>query len=107
MATSVRQAKELHDLLMDRSLTKVSDGLATVDGEKPEQTASNNTKSSAIGGGVGCFLINHSANYRPQARAARALIESGKLGTIRHGRLVVRMCLCCMRYSLYLTCTVP
>jgi len=68
MTTNVREAKELYELLMAR--------------QKVEDT----TKESAsfIGGGVGCFLINHSANYRPQARTAKEIISSGKLGTIRH-----------------------
>mmetsp|Transcript_21727 Transcript_21727/g.45641 ORF Transcript_21727/g.45641 Transcript_21727/m.45641 type:complete len:402 (-) Transcript_21727:165-1370(-) len=43
-----------------------------------------NKNSNHTGGGMGCFLINHSANYRPQAKAAHSLIRSGKLGTIRH-----------------------
>jgi len=34
--------------------------------------------------GSGCFLINHTANYRPQTRKARSMVEHGKIGTIRH-----------------------
>ncbi|KAL7470841.1 hypothetical protein ACHAXS_011121, partial [Conticribra weissflogii] len=48
------------------------------------QTLHNDRSGNHIGGGMGCFLINHSANYRPQAKAAHSLIRSGKLGTIRH-----------------------
>lgn len=77
MTTSVKEAKELHDLLLGRQL----DTFVDAGGEKSEKT-----RESAIGGGVGCFLINHSANYRAQARAARSLIQSGKLGEIRHGK---------------------
>lgn len=69
MTTNVIEAEELHNLLMDR---------------RHEQDASSTSKTNGIGGGIGCFLVNHSANYRPQARAAHAIIESGKLGTIRH-----------------------
>ncbi|KAL7543504.1 hypothetical protein ACHAXR_013179 [Thalassiosira sp. AJA248-18] len=72
MTTNVREAHQMHNLLMDRREAGLSSKYTT-----------NNT-NSGIGGGVGCFLINHSANYRPQARAAHALIQSGKLGTIRH-----------------------
>lgn len=72
MTTNVREAKELHQLLMSRRE------------EQAKSSASVPTNSAAIGGGIGCFLINHSANYRPQARAAHALIQSGKLGSIRH-----------------------
>ena len=77
MTTNVKEAKELHNLLMDRQI----DGTVDVGGEKHELA-----KKVNIGGGVGCFLINHSANYRAQARAARSLIQSGKLGEIRHGK---------------------
>jgi predicted dehydrogenase len=35
-------------------------------------------------GGKGCFLINHSANYREQCKVARELIVSGAIGGIRH-----------------------
>ena len=65
MTTDVDEARELHDLLMDR------------------RQAGGGT-DSITGGGVGCFLVNHSANYRPQARAARSIIDSGMIGTIRH-----------------------
>jgi len=71
MTTNVKEAKQLHDLLIDRARAV----------EKEEKPFVDNT---GIGGGIGCFLVNHSANYRPQARAAHALIQSGKLGTIRH-----------------------
>lgn len=30
------------------------------------------------------FLVNHSANYRPQAKQAREIIRAGQLGRIRH-----------------------
>ncbi|KAL9178338.1 hypothetical protein ACHAXT_001766 [Thalassiosira profunda] len=72
MTTSVREAEELHTLLEDRRDVQAKDGaLPTIN-------------EHHIGGGMGAFLINHTANYRPQARAAHALIQSGKLGTIRH-----------------------
>lgn len=32
----------------------------------------------------GSFLVNHSANYRPQARQARDAIHSGQIGTVKH-----------------------
>lgn len=35
-------------------------------------------------GGKGCFLVNHSANYRVQAKTARETIESGAIGSVRH-----------------------
>jgi predicted dehydrogenase len=35
-------------------------------------------------GGKGTFLVNHTANYRPQAKLAREIVRAGKLGTIRH-----------------------
>mmetsp|Transcript_27424 Transcript_27424/g.58930 ORF Transcript_27424/g.58930 Transcript_27424/m.58930 type:complete len:375 (+) Transcript_27424:678-1802(+) len=86
MTTNVREAKELHDLLMHRraveeqqtTIVKASSTINTTAGRN------NINNNNNIGGGMGCFLINHSANYRPQARAARALIQSGKIGTIRH-----------------------
>ncbi|GFH56129.1 hypothetical protein CTEN210_12606 [Chaetoceros tenuissimus] len=31
-----------------------------------------------------CFMINHTANYRPQARVAKELIAKGHIGKIRH-----------------------
>ena len=77
MTTNVKEAKQLCDLLMDCRIDESVD----VGGERSEIKS----QDTNIGGGVGCFLINHSANYRYQARAARSLIESGKLGTIRHG----------------------
>lgn len=76
MTTNVKEAKELHDLLMERQIV----GSMGAEGERSETNREVN-----VGGGVGCFLINHSANYRAQARAARSLIQSGKLGMIRHG----------------------
>lgn len=33
---------------------------------------------------TGGFLINHSANYTPQAQMARDLIKSGRIGQVRH-----------------------
>jgi hypothetical protein len=75
MTTNVKEAKELHDLLIERQI----EGSVGA-GERSEANRDKN-----VGGGVGCFLINHSANYRAQARAARSLIQSGKLGMIRHG----------------------
>ena len=80
MTTNVKQAKELYDLLMNRQ----NERLKGETNPRGEQAEMETTTNGAIGGGVGCFLINHSANYRPQARAAHALIQSGKLGTIRH-----------------------
>jgi len=35
-------------------------------------------------GGKGCFLVNHSANYREQANVARELVDSGAVGAVRH-----------------------
>ncbi|KAL7533007.1 hypothetical protein ACHAWF_004312 [Thalassiosira exigua] len=70
MTTNVREARELHDLLTKRRDARASDGAESC--------------TIGIGGGMGCFLINHSANYRPQARAARSLVRSGKIGTVRH-----------------------
>ena len=35
-------------------------------------------------GGKGCFLVNHSANYREKAKTARDIVESGQLGRIQH-----------------------
>jgi thiamine monophosphate kinase len=77
MTTNVKEAKELHNLLMDRQ----AEGSVDVGGERTEKPRELN-----VGGGVGCFLINHSANYRMQARAARSLIQTGKLGEIQHGK---------------------
>mmetsp|Transcript_19791 Transcript_19791/g.29034 ORF Transcript_19791/g.29034 Transcript_19791/m.29034 type:complete len:398 (+) Transcript_19791:463-1656(+) len=54
MTTNVRQAHSLHNLA-----TTLSD---------PK----------------GCFLVNHSANFRTQARTAREIVLSGKIGKIRH-----------------------
>ncbi|KAL3811368.1 hypothetical protein ACHAXA_011332 [Cyclostephanos tholiformis] len=65
MTTDVDEARKLHELLMDRR-------------------RAGGGSDKIIGGGMGCFLVNHSANYRPQARAARKIIESGRIGTIRH-----------------------
>ena len=42
-------------------------GLVTVGGENIEM----HIGEQKIGGGVGCFLINHLANYRAKVRAAR------------------------------------
>ena len=70
MTTDVDEARELHDLLADR---RRAGGGGGTDG-----------RTTTIGGGVGCFLVNHSANYRPQAREARSIIETGKIGTVRH-----------------------
>lgn len=77
MTTNVREARELHGLLVERREDEMSRGGVG-------SSAAAASSGAAIGGGVGCFLINHSANYRPQARAARALVQSGKLGSIRH-----------------------
>ncbi|EJK45287.1 hypothetical protein THAOC_36102, partial [Thalassiosira oceanica] len=66
ITTNVGQARELHRLILERS--------------EAEKCAS----AGLIGGGVGCFQINHSANFRPQAKAAREIVESGKLGEIQH-----------------------
>ncbi|KAL3768517.1 hypothetical protein ACHAW5_006713 [Stephanodiscus triporus] len=67
MTTDVDEARALHELLMDR-----------------RRAGGGSDAGTTIGGGVGCFLVNHSANYRPQARAARSIVESGGIGTIRH-----------------------
>lgn len=56
MTTNVHDAKKLHDLVTEY------------------------TKS----GHGGCFLVNHSANYRCQARTARDIVTSGQIGDIRH-----------------------
>jgi predicted dehydrogenase len=77
MTTNVKEAKGLCDLLMDRHV----EGSIDVEGERSESS-----RKLSVGGGVGCFLINHSANYRAQTKAAHSLIQSGKLGTIRHGK---------------------
>ena len=66
MTTSVREAAQLHSLLEEC------------------RTPQPRGDTAAIGGGMGCFLVNHSANYRPQARAARALLRAGRLGALRH-----------------------
>ena len=70
MTTNVNEAKQLHEMLTEL--------------QKEEAKNPTSLPKSFIGGGIGCFLINHSANYRPQAKAAHAIIQSGKLGTIRH-----------------------
>ena len=77
MTTNVKEAMELHRLITSRRV----EASVHAGGEKSE--VSTEVK---VGGGVGCFLINHSANYRAQARAARSLIQSGKLGEIRHSK---------------------
>lgn len=74
MTTNVKEAKQLHAMLLDRQ--REDDVNCTL--------SSSSLPTSFIGGGIGCFLINHSANYRPQARAAHSIIQSGKIGTIRH-----------------------
>lgn len=56
MTANVKEAKKLHDLVT----------------EYHQQ------------GGKGCFLVNHSANYREKAQIAREIVESGKLGRIQH-----------------------
>lgn len=35
-------------------------------------------------GGKGCFIINHSANFRSEAIKARELVESGAIGEVQH-----------------------
>ena len=74
MTTDVDEAIKLHQLLMER---KKADKHDVNDGDLI-------SKQHRIGGGLGCFLINHSANFRPQAQAAHDLIASGKIGEIRH-----------------------
>eukprot|EP00984_Skeletonema_dohrnii_P006164 scaffold2199_cov120-Skeletonema_dohrnii-CCMP3373.AAC.5 len=69
MTTDVDEAIQLHTLLLERK---------EADKHKKDEN------DQRIGGGIGCFLVNHSANFRPQARAAHELIETGKLGDIRH-----------------------
>ena len=66
ITTNVGQARELHRLLLERS------------------EAEKDASVGMIGGGIGCFQINHSANFRPQARTAREIVQSGKLGDIQH-----------------------
>lgn len=80
MTTDVYEAIELHNLLMERKREgdKKHSNCNAI--ESDDNTANN----QRIGGGIGCFLVNHSANFRPQARAAHELIQSGKLGDIRH-----------------------
>ena len=77
MTTNVKEAMELYNLINNRRVEASSN----TRGEQSELSG-----EIGIGGGVGCFLINHSANYRAQARAARSLIQSGKLGEIRHSK---------------------
>ena len=75
MTTNVQEARELHNLLMARRE------------EESKKNGGSAASPAMIGGGIGCFLVNHSANYRPQARAARELIQSSsnnKIGQIRH-----------------------
>jgi len=57
MTTNVLEAKKLHQLVGKRQ---------------------TNYRSS------GCFLLNHSANYREQTKAAHNLVRDGRLGAIRH-----------------------
>eukprot|EP00804_Cyclotella_cryptica_P005027 CCRYP_020358-RA/>CCRYP_020358-RA protein AED:0.14 eAED:0.14 QI:0/0/0.25/1/0/0/4/52/293 len=53
MTTNVKEAKDLHDLLVERQIEgSVSEG----------QERLEINEAIHIGGGVGCFLINHSAN---------------------------------------------
>ncbi|KAL3781970.1 hypothetical protein HJC23_001315, partial [Cyclotella cryptica] len=53
MTTNVKEAKDLHDLLVERQIEgSVSEG----------RERSEINEAIHIGGGVGCFLINHSAN---------------------------------------------
>mmetsp|Transcript_4157 Transcript_4157/g.11460 ORF Transcript_4157/g.11460 Transcript_4157/m.11460 type:complete len:327 (-) Transcript_4157:23-1003(-) len=56
MTTNVHEAKDLHELVISR---------------QPIDR-------------IGCFLLNHSANYREQTKVAQAIVKDGKLGTIRH-----------------------
>jgi len=78
MTTDVDEAIQLHKLLMER---KNADNNNNRDDGDDTATKTDNQR---IGGGIGCFLVNHSANFRPQARAAHELIQTGKLGDIRH-----------------------
>jgi predicted dehydrogenase len=55
MTTNIREAKEMHDLVRQATTT---------------------SRSS--------FLINHSANYIPQTKAARELVKAGEIGDIKH-----------------------
>ncbi len=82
MTTNVHEARELHDLLMTRRKKGEEEAKKRIKGTYSPTT----TSTAIIGGGIGCFLINHSANYRPQARAARELIQSSndKVGHIHH-----------------------
>ena len=74
MTTDVCEAIQLHNLLMER---KEADN-------NQSNNNNNGNDGERIGGGIGCFLVNHSANFRPQARAAHELIQTGRLGDIRH-----------------------
>jgi predicted dehydrogenase len=56
VTTDVHEAKMLHDLVQDYQDI----------------------------GGEGIVLVNHSANFRSQARVARKIVESGEIGQIRH-----------------------
>lgn len=57
MTTDVEEAKEIHDMVTEYR-------------EK---------------GGTGCFLVNHSANYREKAKIARQVVaDKGQLGRLQH-----------------------
>ena len=73
MTTDVCEAIQLHNLLMERK-----------EADNKQRNNNNDDDGERIGGGIGCFLVNHSANFRPQARAAHELIQKGNLGDVRH-----------------------
>ena len=55
--------------------------------EKPMTTNVEQAKQlheTALQSSSSVFLVNHSANYIPQSRAARALLEAGKIGEVQH-----------------------
>lgn len=64
MTTDVKQAKKLYDAVHAYQLTNdIAEGGMTLGG---------------------CFLLNHTANYRKQTRVTRDLIQTGEIGKIRH-----------------------
>ncbi len=65
MTVNVHTAKQLHDMVQE--LQKAP----------PGDTAKSDTHPFY-------FMLNHSANYRTQAKKARELIEKGDIGQLRH-----------------------
>jgi len=70
MTTNVDQAKHLHETVQKATTTTTKGGGGGGGGGSKNHTSS--------------FLINHSANYIPQTRKARELVQSGAIGTIQH-----------------------